>query len=85
MRSSPLVLIALAYAIARFLLEVLIVRRKPDAELQSEVLALRHQLRVLERQVSRTRWQPVVDFCLPRSARPCPGRPGARSCPARRR
>jgi hypothetical protein len=44
MRSSPVVLFALAYAIARFLLEVLIVRRKLDAELQSEVLALRHQL-----------------------------------------
>ena len=44
MRSSPVVLFALAYAIARFLLEVLIVRRKPDSQLQSEVLALRHQL-----------------------------------------
>jgi hypothetical protein len=58
MRSSPVVLFALAYAIARFLLEVLIVRRKPGAELQSEVLALRHQLHVLERQVSCTSRRP---------------------------
>ena len=75
MRSSPVVLFALAYAIARFLLEVLIVRRMPDAELQSEVLALRHQLRVLERQVGRTRWRPsdrlllaAISQSLPRPA-----------------
>src|SRR5215472_16157681 len=56
LRSSPFVLFALAYTVVRFLLEVLIVGRKPDAKLQAEVLALRHQLRVLERQVGRLRW-----------------------------
>ena len=62
--SSPVVLFALANAIARLQLDVLIVRRKPDSQLRSEVLALRHQLRVLERQVSRTRWQPSDQLLL---------------------
>ena len=78
MRSSPVVLFALAYAIARFLLEVLIVRRQPDSKLQSEVLALRHQLRVLERQVSRARWQPSGRLLLAAISQPLP-RPAWRS------
>jgi hypothetical protein len=53
------VLYFLAYAVVRLLLEVLIVRGGPNAKLRVEVLALRHQLRVLERQVGRPRWQPT--------------------------
>jgi hypothetical protein len=45
------VLLSLLYAAARLLLEILIVRSRPKARLEAEVLALRYQLRVLERQV----------------------------------
>jgi putative transposase len=51
-------LLALLYGIVRFLLELLIQRQRAEANLQIEVLALRHQLRVLERQVRRPRFQP---------------------------
>ena len=53
----PAMLLALVYGIVRFLLDLLIQRQKAEANLQIEVLALRHQLRVLERQVRRPRIQ----------------------------
>jgi hypothetical protein len=43
-------LFSLAYSLARFLAELLLVRHRSDAQLRAEVLALRHQLRILERQ-----------------------------------
>jgi hypothetical protein len=52
-------LFSLAYSLARFLAELLLVRHRPDAQLRAEVLALRHPLRVLERQADRPRWEPV--------------------------
>src|SRR5215470_1626628 len=52
-------LFSLAYSLARFLAELLLVRHRSDARLRAEVLALRHQLRVLERQAGRPRCQPV--------------------------
>ena len=57
--ASAIVLHSLLFAFARFMLEILIVRGRPRAKLEAEVLALRHQLRVLERQVGRPRWQPT--------------------------
>ncbi len=51
-------LASLLYSIVRLLFELLIVRDREQAELQAEVLALRHQLRVLQRQVRRPRWRP---------------------------
>jgi len=45
-------------ASVRSLLDLLVLRRTTDAALRIEVLALRHQLRVLERQVRRPRFQP---------------------------
>ena len=51
-------LLALLYGLVGFLLELLIQRQKAEANLRIEVLALRHQLRVLERQVRRPRFQP---------------------------
>jgi len=50
---------ALLYSVVRFLLDALLTRRQSDLQLQAEVLALRHQLRVLQRQVRRPRWQPA--------------------------
>ncbi len=51
-------LATLLYSIARLFVDLLSVRDKEQAELQAEVLALRHQLRVLQRQVRRPRWRP---------------------------
>jgi hypothetical protein len=48
---------SIAYAAVRLLLEILIVRGDSDARLRAEVLALRHQLGVLERQTGRARWR----------------------------
>jgi len=61
------------------------VRGRPNAKLRAEVLARRHQLRVLERQVARPRWQPTDCLLLAAISRALPGQPGDRSCPARRR
>lgn len=45
-------LYSILYAFARLLIDALIHRDRSDARLRAEVLALRHQLRVLERQTS---------------------------------
>ena len=50
---------ALLYAALRFLLDALLISRRSESRLQADVLALRHQLRVLQRQVRRPRWQPA--------------------------
>ena len=66
---------ALLYSLVRFLLDALLTRRQSELRLQAEVLALRHQLRVLELQGRRPRWQPadrllltVLSRILPRPA-----------------
>ncbi len=51
-------LLARLYSLLRLLLDLLLVRCRSAAGLQSEVLHLRHQLRVLQRQTRRPRWQP---------------------------
>jgi hypothetical protein len=48
----------LLFAALRFALDLLIIQRRSEAELRVEVLALRHQLGVLERQVGKPRWRP---------------------------
>ncbi len=66
---------SLLYDLLRLLIEILIVRGRGDARLRAEVLALRHQLGVLERQVGRPLWHPddrlllsAISQALPRSA-----------------
>ncbi len=66
-------LCSLAYSIVRLLLKILVVRGHSHARLRAEVLALRHQLRVLERQVGRPRWQPVDRILLTAASRILPG------------
>ncbi len=50
-------ILGVLYSVVRSLLDRLAFPGKADAALQVEVLALRHQLRVLERQVRRPRLQ----------------------------
>lgn len=69
----PFVLFSLAYAVVRLLLEILVVQRRADARLRAEVLALRHKLRVLERQVCRPRWRPTDRLLLAAISRTLPG------------
>jgi len=46
-------ILGLLYSVVRTLVDLLLIRLKSDTALQVEILALRHQLRVLERQVTR--------------------------------
>ena len=67
-------LLGLTYQLIRFLTDLVLVRTRSDAQLRAEVLALRHQLRVLGRKVGKPAWQPgdrlllaAISRFLPRS------------------
>src|SRR5499427_1156762 len=51
-------LLRLLYQLVRYLTDLTLVRTQSDPQLRAEVLALRHQLRVLERKVGKPAWQP---------------------------
>ena len=51
-------LASVIYATLRFVLDLLLIQRRTEAELRAEVLALRHQLDVLERQLGKPRRRP---------------------------
>jgi hypothetical protein len=63
---------ALLYSLVRFLLDALLTRRQSELRIRAEVLALRHQLRVLERQLRRPRWQPADRLLLSALSRVLP-------------
>ena len=48
----------LLYSLVRFLLDVVATSHGDQAKLQAEVLALRRQIQVLDRQIKRVRWSP---------------------------
>ena len=75
---------SILYSFVRFLLEILLVRTSSEARLRAEVLALRHQLRVLERQVKRPDWQQSDRLLLTALSRALPARVGNPCCPAPR-
>ena len=58
---------SLIYSLLRAVLEVLVTSRTDQAKLQAEVLVLRRQVQVLERQIKRVHWRPP----RPRSAPYC--------------
>jgi hypothetical protein len=72
------VLFSPLYDLLRLLIEIFVVRGRGDARLRTEVLALRHQLGVLERQVGRPRWRPADRLLLAAISRALP-RPAWRS------
>ena len=49
---------SLLYSLVRFWLDVIAASHGDQAKLQAEVLALRRQVQVLERQIKRVRWSP---------------------------
>jgi len=49
---------SLIYSLLRAVLEVLVTSRTDQAKLQAEVLVLRRQVQVLERQIKRVHWRP---------------------------
>ena len=63
---------ALLYSLVGFLLDTLLTRRQSELRLRAEVLALRHQIRVLERQVRRPHWQPADRLVLTALSRVLP-------------
>src|SRR5262250_3366136 len=69
--TSAVVLYSFLYVVVRFLLETLIVRSRSEARLRAEVLALRHQLAVLERQVAGLAGSRPMAWCWLRSAVSC--------------
>jgi hypothetical protein len=50
-------LFAALYSALRLVLELIQLERKDTADVKAEVLALRQQVKVLERQIKRARWQ----------------------------
>src|SRR5215470_3092048 len=51
-------LLGLTYQLGRLVADLVLVRTSSDAQLRAEVLALRHQLRVMERKIGKPAWQP---------------------------
>src|SRR5215212_8689456 len=51
-------LVSIVYAFARLLLDLLLVRSRPGLARDVELLALRHEVRVLRRHAKRARYQP---------------------------
>ena len=51
-------MVSVLYSVVRLVLDAVAVRRTDRDKLQAEVLALRRQVQVLERQVARVRWTP---------------------------
>ena len=52
------------YSILRVLLDAIGTSQRDQAKLQAEVLALRRQVQVLERQIKRVRWTPADRMVL---------------------
>jgi len=58
------VVASLPYSLFRVLFDVMVTSRSERGELQAEVLALRRQVQVLERQIKRVRWNPADRMIL---------------------
>jgi hypothetical protein len=61
---SRAVVAATLYSILRILLDAIATSRRDQAKLQAEVLALRRQVQVLERQIKQVKWTPTDRMVL---------------------
>src|SRR5215210_4147155 len=66
-------LVSIVYACVRLLLELLLVRSRPDLARDVELLVLRHEVRVLRRQTKRTRYRAGDRLVLAGLSRLLPG------------
>jgi transposase InsO family protein len=66
------VLVSVVYWVLRRVLELLVLRGRSDAANEVEILVLRHQLRVLERQLARPRLEPADRLVLAAFSRVLP-------------
>ena len=73
LRASQAMILNILYTLVRFVIDLLLVRGRRESYLRVEVLALRHQLRVLERQRRRPRSQPADRLLLASFGRLLPG------------
>ena len=64
------------YSLFRVVVDAIVTSRRDVAELEAEVLALRRQVQVLERQIKRVRWTQETEWYWPRSAPTSPGELG---------
>ena len=55
---------SLVYSLLRALVDLLVTGRADQAKLQAEVLVLRRQVQVLERQIKRVQWKPTDRMLL---------------------
>jgi hypothetical protein len=51
-------LLGLIYQLIRFIIDLVLIRTRSEVHLRAEVLALRHQLRALERKLGKPTWRP---------------------------
>ncbi len=75
---SPMILLmifATLYTVVRFLLDFLATRFHPESELRIEAVALRHQLRVFQRQSRRPLLRPADRLLLTALGRSAPSLP----------
>jgi putative transposase len=72
-------LLSLVYAVVRLLLDVAVLRCHGSTARDLELLALRHEVRVLRRRTQRIAWRPGDRLVLPALSRCPPGPTGLRS------
>jgi putative transposase len=65
-------LVSLVYWVLRRLLELVVLRLRSDRSKELEILVLRHQLHVLQRQVARPRLRPADRVLLTALSRSLP-------------
>jgi putative transposase len=63
-------LLGLTYQLVLFVVDLVLVRTSSHAQLRAEVLAPRHQLRVMERKIGKPAWQPGDRILLAGLSRP---------------
>ena len=65
-------LLSVLYGLACLLVDLMLLRCRPAQARDVELLASRHELRVLRRQIKRTTWQPGARFVLSALSRRLP-------------